>query len=186
MVHKTREPKAYRHRVIDEELRTARTRAEARLLREARSLGVAVPLVYDVDLAASRLTMEFVEGPTVKEVLATGSLDAATDLCRQVGALAATLHAGDLIHGDLTTSNLILRGETLVLVDLGLGERRSEVEAKGVDLHLLREAFLSAHADRAELLSAVLEGYRASYADADAVLAKAEQIERRARYTRGS
>lgn len=175
--------KGYRHPELDEALRGDRTRAEARLFREARRLGVPVPLLYDVDLAEDRLVMELVEGPTAKEVLAGHEGDAGT-LCREMGRLAARLHAGGVVHGDLTTSNMILRGERLFLVDFGLGERSEEVEAMGVDLHLLREAFLSAHAERADLFGEVLRGYREAWEGAEAVIQKADEVEKRGRYVR--
>ncbi len=176
--------KGYRHPRLDEGLRGARTRAEARLFREARRQGVAVPILYDVDVAEDRLVMERVEGPTAKEVL-DGPGEGARALCREMGRLAGRLHGGGVVHGDLTTSNMIVRGTRLYLIDFGLGERTEELEAQGVDLHLLREAFLSAHAEKADLFQEVLRGYREAWDEAEAVIQKAEEIERRGRYVRG-
>lgn len=128
--------------------------------------------------------MEFVEGPTAKEVLSGDEADL-PGLCHNIGILAGRLHAGGIVHGDLTTSNMILRDGRLYLVDFGLGEKGGGVEAKGVDLHLLREAFMSAHADRAGLFKEVLQGYQEAYGEATAVIEKAKEIERRGRYLRG-
>ena len=61
-VEKARVPKAYRHPTIDDALRRTRIVAEARLMAEARSAGVAVPVLYDIDLAGNRIVMEVVEG----------------------------------------------------------------------------------------------------------------------------
>lgn len=183
-VEKRRVPKDYRHPALDNELRTARIRQEARLFREARSLGVAVPILFDVDLAENRLVMEFVEGPLVKEVLEEAA-DLAP-LCRELGRAVGRLHAGDVVHGDLTTSNMILRQGRPVFLDFGLGERSGEVEAQGVDLHLFREAFRSAHSERMDLFAEVLGGYREANPKADAVIQRMEDIERRGRYMRGS
>lgn len=184
-MEKVRVRKGYRDPQLDEALRGARTRTEARLFREARTLGVAVPVLYDVDLPEDRLVMELVEGPTAKEAL-EASPEGGAALCREVGRLAGRLHAGGVVHGDLTTSNMVVRGTSVCLIDFGLGERSEEREALGVDLHLLREAFLSAHAARAELFQEVLQGYREAWDGAEAVIAKAEEIERRGRYMRGS
>ncbi|MFQ5908342.1 MAG: KEOPS complex kinase/ATPase Bud32 [Thermoplasmata archaeon] len=184
-VEKRRVPKGYRHAALDETLRRVRLRAEARLFREARCLGVSVPVLYDVDPEENRLVMEYVEGPLMKAALEAGG-EGRTDLCRRLGAVIGTLHAGDLIHGDLTTSNIIVRDGDLVLVDFGMGERSAEVEAKGVDFHLFQEALGSAHSDDTDLLAAVVEGYRSAYPRADEVIAKAEEIERRGRYQRAS
>ncbi|MFQ5837164.1 MAG: KEOPS complex kinase/ATPase Bud32 [Thermoplasmata archaeon] len=184
-VEKHRLPKGYRHRLLDRDLRGSRIKMEVRLFREARRLGVPVPILYDVDLGENRIVMEFVDGPTAKDVLASDP-DGGRELCHKMGLLAGRLHAGDIVHGDLTTSNMILRGERLYLVDFGLGEKRGDVEAKGVDLHLLREAFMSAHSDRAGLFEEVLRGYRDAYREADPVIAKVKEIEKRGRYLRGS
>ncbi len=128
--------------------------------------------------------MEFVDGPTAKEVLTSGNGEG--EMCYGIGFLAGRLHGGDIIHGDLTTSNMILSGDRLYLIDFGLGERSGELEAKGVDLHLLHEAFLSAHSEKSHLYEEVLRGYRDAYPDAKAVIAKAKEIEKRGRYLRGS
>lgn len=184
-VEKARLSKGYRHPQLDADLRSARTRAEARLFREARMLGVPVPIIYDVDLRGNKIVMEYVDGPTAKEVLSSGG-DEAVRVCRLIGQMVGRLHRSDIIHGDLTTSNMLVRGGILYLVDFGMGEKKGDLEAKGVDLHLLKEAFLSAHSERADLFKEVLRGYRQAYEDADAVIAKAQEIERRGRYLRGS
>ncbi len=185
MVEKRRVPKGYRHSSLDEGLRTSRVKTEVRLFREARKLGVPVPIIYDVDLEQNRITMELVEGPTAKEVLTSGAEDE-EELCYGIGVMAGRLHGGDIVHGDLTTSNIILSGDRLYLIDFGLGERSSELEAKGVDLHLLHEAFFSAHSEKSRLYKEVLRGYRDAYPEADTVIAKAREIEKRGRYLRGS
>ncbi len=184
-VEKLRVTKGYRHADLDQELKSSRIRTEARLFREARLLGVPVPILYDVDLQEGRLVMEFVEGPTAKEVLDAGD-EKVVELCHKMGLLAGKLHSGDIVHGDLTTSNMILRGDRLYLLDFGLGEKGGDIEAKGVDLHLLREAFFSAHSEKAKLFKEVLRGYREAYGDAEAIIAKAKEIEKRGRYLRGS
>ncbi|MFQ5919066.1 MAG: KEOPS complex kinase/ATPase Bud32 [Thermoplasmata archaeon] len=184
-VEKHRVPKPYRHPRLDGDLRRARLRTEARLFGEARRLGVSVPLLYDIDPEANRLVMEYIEGPLMKEALAdqTGT---GTELGRRLGETIGRLHGGDLIHGDLTTSNMILRGDEIVLVDFGMGERSAELEAKGVDFHLFQEALRSAHAANADVFDAVVEGYRSTYPQADEVVARAAEVERRGRYQRAS
>ncbi|MFQ5986892.1 MAG: KEOPS complex kinase/ATPase Bud32 [Thermoplasmata archaeon] len=182
---KRRVPKGYRHPALDQELRRARLRTEARLFGEARRLGVSVPILYDIDPEENRLVMEYVQGPLMKEALEAGG-EGRKALCRRLGAVIGRLHGGDLIHGDLTTSNIIVRDDELVLIDFGMGERSAETEAKGVDFHLFREALGSAHSANADLLTAVVAGYREAYPRADEVLAKAEEIEGRGRYQRGS
>lgn len=179
---KHRVPKRYRNRQLDESLRKARLRMEVKLMTEARGLGLAVPIIYDIDVEENRLVLEYIEGPTVKEVLQR-KLDDPPKICRQVGEIAAKLHAGDIVHGDLTTSNMICRGGRINLIDFSLGEKSSSAESKGVDLHLLKEALTSAHSDMPDLFDHVAAGYRKKYAGAKDVLLKVEDIESRGRYT---
>ncbi len=184
-VEKHRVPKAYRHPRLDGDLRRARLRTEARLFGEARRLGISVPILYDVDPEENRLVMEYIEGPRMKEAL-DAQPEGGAEPGRRLGEVIGRLHGGDLIHGDLTTSNMILRGGEIVLIDFGMGERSSELEAKGVDFHLFQEALRSAHAADEDLLDPVLEGYRSTYPRADEVVAKAKEIEKRGRYQRAS
>jgi len=181
-VEKSRVPKGYRLPALDEELRRARIRTEAKLMGEARATGVSVPILYDIDLAGNRLVMEYVDGPTAKAVLDRGGKPAMA-ACRKIGEAIARLHAADIVHGDLTTSNMILRGGRLVMIDFSLGEKTRSVESRGVDLRLLKEALTSAHARGPEYFEAVVRAYRRRYAKAAEVLAKVKEIEERGRYT---
>jgi TP53 regulating kinase-like protein len=96
------------------------------------------------------------------------------------------MHKHGLIHGDLTTSNMILDVEgKIFLVDFGLGEKNAELEARGVDLHLMKRALQSTHYQFAEeCFEAVLKGYSAVLGaeEAGKVLEKIVEIERRGRY----
>jgi len=179
---KCRVPKRYRSPQLDESLRKARLRMEVRLMAEARDLGVAVPIIYDIDVEENRLVLEFIDGPTVKEVLQR-KLDSPPKVCRLIGEAAAILHAGNIVHGDLTTSNMIYRDGRIHLIDFSLGEKSSSAESKGVDMHLLKEALTSAHSDMPDLFSRVARSYRRKYKGADEVLLKVEDIESRGRYT---
>jgi Kae1-associated kinase Bud32 len=182
-VEKLRVPKAYRLRELDEELRRARIRIEARLMSEARAAGVAVPVLYDIDLVANKIVMEFVDGPTVKEVLEAGGPKAHA-IAREVGRIAGRLHKAGIIHGDLTTSNMILRDNRILMIDFSLGGNDDSTEARGVDLHLLREALTSAHKNAAAYYRDVLAGYREAFGKGSAeVIRKVKEIESRGRYT---
>ena len=178
---KERVPKGYRAPQLDTELRRARTRKEALLLVEARDLGVLTPRIYDIDMARSSLVMEYISGTLAKDVLQNS--DDRNELAKQIGESAGKLHAGDIIHGDLTTSNMIFTGSGLTFIDFGLGEKAHEVEKKGVDLHLLKEAIDSAHSEFPELFDFVISGYLAAYPDGDAVVRVLKDIETRGRYT---
>ncbi len=98
----------------------------------------------------------------------------------------AKLHSHGLIHGDLTTSNMILSPEgKIFFVDFGLGERNIEVEAQGVDLHLMKRALQSTHYQFwEECFKNILCGYSSILGPeaAENVYEKIKEIERRGRY----
>jgi TP53 regulating kinase-like protein len=155
-------------------------------MNEAKKAGVPTPTIYLVDVKNAVIVMEFVEGKQVKQVLASLSMEDREALCTKIGDLIGRLHQHGVIHGDLTTSNLILNTEgKIFLVDFGLGEKNMEAEAKGVDLHLMKQALQSTHYRFAEeCFEAVTKGYAAVLGEDESkdVLAKVREIERRGRY----
>ena len=90
--------------------------------------------------------MEWIEGPSIRTWLEdhTGE-DKVTEVMRWIGWSVGKLHESGVVHGDLTTSNLILRGEEVVLIDFGLGSVSSSEEDMAVDLYVLERAFASTH-----------------------------------------
>ena len=106
---KTRPPKTYRHPELDSKIRSTRTRNEARIVHEARRAGVRTPCIYDIDLKDCSITMEYLDGRSVKEILDSDP-SSASDVCREIGRTVAKLHSAGICHGDLTTSNMIMCG----------------------------------------------------------------------------
>lgn len=183
VVQKHRIPKAYRIKEIDSFLIASRTKEEAKLIAESRSYGVSVPIIYDVDLVQGVITMEYVAGKRVKDILNTLDDAERKQICQKIGEGIARLHNHDIIHGDITTSNMILLDERIYFIDFGLGCKNSEIEAKGVDLHVLMEAFESTHSQHPHCFEYVFEGYRKQLrGDASAVMKKIEDIVQRGRY----
>lgn len=131
---KVRSPKRYRHPALDQRLRTVRTRREASLLSKS-----PVPAPRVISVRDTILTLSKLEGTPVRD-----TLDAHPELARRIGALVARLHDAHLIHGDLTTSNLII-GSDLAVLDFGLSFVSHRLEDKAVDLHLFRQALESSH-----------------------------------------
>jgi Kae1-associated kinase Bud32 len=175
---KTRVKKRYRIKELDEKLRKTRTRHENSLLREARRAGVAAPQVIEEDETV--IKMEFIDGSRVKDILGTQN---SSHICKKIGKSVAALHNNSIIHGDLTTSNMILRGEALYFIDFGLGFRSARAEDKANDLYLLHEALESTHFEvLEEAWKAVLDSYRESCHEAKKVLNTLSEIEKRGRY----
>ena len=95
--------------------------------------------------------MEWIDGPSIRTWLEehTGEIELVTQVMRLVGKGVGGLHASGVVHGDLTTSNLILReiDGTLdvVVIDFGLGSVSNAEEDMAVDLYVLERAFASTH-----------------------------------------
>lgn len=179
---KSRVPKAYRHPALDQSLRAHRTRMEARLLQEARSCGVPTPIVYDIDLVRAELWMQEIQGPRAKDALAVSDREEVARICQEIGRMVARLHSHGMTHGDLTTSNMILEDGRVWFIDLSLGTKAASLEEMGVDLHLLREAFQSAHSDMLYAYDIIVDTYQKEFDRGREVLAKVKDIEERGRY----
>lgn len=185
ILKKVRIQKAYRHPVLDQQLRMARTIHEAKLLTEIRKLGVSTPVVFYIDLLNTTIFMEFIEGIRIKELLNDNSTDP-IKICRVIGRIAGILHQNNIIHGDLTTSNMILQtsSQRLYLIDFGLAEYSTNVENRGVDLHLLHRALQSTHFRILDVcFTAIKAGYTEILGDqASEVFHRLTEIEKRGRY----
>ncbi|WAR55198.1 hypothetical protein PtB15_4B818 [Puccinia triticina] len=156
---KYRFPKTYRHPSLDSQLTKNRLTFEARSLTRALKTGVRVPVLKGLDLEQGWLMLEWIEGISLREWLHVHqqhaqSREEMSGLLADVGAQIAKLHSADIIHGDLTTSNMMLRkaktdtaGQEVVMIDFGLSSVTALVEDKAVDLYVLERAFLSTHSD---------------------------------------
>jgi Kae1-associated kinase Bud32 len=175
---KERIKKGYRIRQIDEKLRKSRTRQEARLIREAKRAGILVPQVLDESKFS--IDMEFIEGSKIRDIL---NEDNCGSIAKKIAEAVARLHNYDIIHGDLTTSNMILKDNRIYLIDFGLGFRSQKIEDKAIDLYLLHEALESTHFNVLKRAwKIILETYKQSYEKAEKVIKTLSDIEKRGRY----
>jgi len=180
---KERIKKGYRIDQIDQQLRKERTRKEVKLLTDARKIGVFTPKIFHVDESKSKIIMEFVDGARIKELFYTADKKTLEKLCLEIGKQIGKLHSIGIIHGDLTTSNMILKNDKIYFIDFGLGEFSKKIEDQGIDLNLLQEALKSTHFKTLKICwNNIVKGYRQEYNNADKVLKKIEEIEKRARY----
>jgi len=178
---KRRVRKNYRIREIDEELRRQRTKKEALLMAEVRKAGASVPIIYDVDLLDMKITMQYLDGKRIKDCIDDMDSREQRKTCRKIGEGIARIHKSGIVHGDITTSNLILWRDKIYFIDFGLGEKSNEREKQGVDLHLLMEAFKAAHENQ-ELFNWVFDAYEKNFEWAGEVRKKVEEIAGRGRY----
>ena len=181
---KRRGVKKYRHPQIDADIRRYRTLHEADIIHRAKEAGVPTPLIYQLDPDGATIVMEFIEGTKVRDAVPKLSLPENIALFRLIGEESGRLHKASLIHGDLTTSNMIKDGDRVVFIDFGLGEISKEVEKRGVDFNLMVRMLASTHYTIMEpLLEAFKEGYRAAMgSEAEEVFQRADEIRRRGRY----
>ena len=179
---KERLEKNYRHEAIDKKLRKQNTRREYRLLNKADAI-INVPKILDYNENEYRITMEFIEGETLRDVLDILPTKKRLELCKQLGREIAKLHNQDIIHGDLTTSNFILKEGKVYVIDFGLGFHSTKIEDKAVDLHLLRQAFESKHYKHFQhSFKEVIKGYKKESKQAKEILNRLEVVEKRGRY----
>jgi Kae1-associated kinase Bud32 len=183
VIKKRRLKKGYRIKQIDNSLISTRTKEETKLIIEARRAGVSVPIIYDVDLQNGVITMEYLKGKRIKDILNDIDESKRACICKKIGESIARFHNNNIIHGDITTSNMILLDDKIHFFDFGLGEINSELEAKGVDLHVLMEAIESTHSKYSSCFDYVLEGYKKELKqDANQVIKKIQEIVKRGRY----
>jgi len=184
---KKRIKKSYRDSKLDEDIRKKRTRSEVKLLQSS-SQAVNVPKIIKVDEKNAEIIMEFIGGVPLKEVLAKK-----TELCSLAGKKIRALHDLGIIHGDLTTSNILFvdkknldkemlarlekKGE-LFFIDFGLGSFSNRLEDKAVDLVVFKKTFNATHSGIKDGWKKVFEGYSPS----EELIERMGEIEKRARY----
>ncbi len=165
---KERIVKGYRHADIDLQIRSRRTKHEAKILCKAKELGINVPFVFNVDKKMRPkdkfiLYIEFIEGDKLSEKLNGYDEIKQFWVMEKLGIEVAKLHNNDLIHADLTTSNVILKDKEVFIIDFGLGFISSKIEDKAVDLHLIRRALEAKHfMNYGDLFEKFLNGYKKS------------------------
>lgn len=165
VIFKCRIPKEYRLEELDKKIRTERTLNEGKALIKVKKYGLNVPQVYEIDAQNSVLIMKFIEGKKLKNVLKSLSENQKDKYFKKIGRDIAILHKNGHIHGDITTSNLIItNNEDIFIIDFGLHEYSDTIEDKSVDLHLFKRVLISSHGKNFEsCFNAFIEGYRSEY-----------------------
>ncbi len=180
-VVKERLKKGYRVEELDEKLRKERTKEESKLLSEARRVGVSTPQVYERQ--ENVIKVEFLDGDKVRDLVPEYSEEEREKLAEEIGTCIAKLHNRGIVHGDLTTSNMIVKDGELYFIDFGLGYFSKSVEDKAVDLYLLWEVLDSTHPDyRDELWEGITESYKETCDSSEQVMRRVDNIAKRGRY----
>jgi len=177
---KERLSKGYRLPQIDQSLRKFRTRREAKVLRKLEELNFPAPQLHQFCDKRMSILMDFIPGEQLKEVIE----DDHQLLAKELGQKIALLHQNDIIHGDLTTSNIIQHQNTkeLNLIDFGLSFFSDKVEDKAVDLFLLDRALESKHHQiYPEVFQKTIQSYKENYPEANQILERFEKVKVRGR-----
>ncbi|XP_017795671.1 PREDICTED: TP53-regulating kinase [Habropoda laboriosa] len=201
---KERFEKKYRHTDLDTRLTKDRIRAECRAIIRAKAAGVATPAIYLANLERRCIYMEYIENATVlkdfidKSISKKINVDRLLNFIAQgLGVLIAKLHSKNIIHGDLTTSNILLRNideevdfetydatNNFVIIDFGLAWIESSAEDKAVDMYVLERALSSAHSEIPFLFSKIFQIYQEYYTNKSQckeVISKYREVQSRGR-----
>lgn len=194
---KERFVKNYRHPDLDKSLTKERIRTEVKSLGRCRAVGIATPEIYHSDLQERKIYMEyFPTAITAKDYINQGILqgndqeDKLNTLAERFGRIIGKLHSNNIIHGDLTTSNVLVKPHEgsatddydLIIIDFGLSQYQASPEAKGVDLYVLERALLSTHSTIPKLFDKILNAYSEENASGkDGVITKFEDVRARGR-----
>ena len=190
-IFKKRIPKGYRIEQIDKILCYNRTLNEAKALIRVKNYGVLVPPVYEIDAKNSTIVMKYVEGEKLKDILHSLTTSKKVQYLKEIGKSIAYLHKNGHIHGDITTSNIILTpSQDLFIIDFGLHNYSDSIEDKSTDLHLFKRVLISSHGSNFTIcFDSFLEGYRKGYGiekidECRAILKNMSVIETRGRYVK--
>ena len=174
-ITKERFEKKYRIPEIDLKLRRFRTRRESKVIEKINSLGFGPRLILSDDKKMN-ISMDKIPGEKVREIL-----DKKPELAIEIGKNLAIMHDSGIIHGDLTTSNMIFN-KKVYFIDFGLSFFSEKLEDKAVDIHLFKQAIESAHYKvEKKAYEFFLQGYEDSKYF-DETLKRLEIVEKRGRY----
>jgi len=201
---KERLKKDYRITEIDEKLRKKRTLGESKILQKLKG-ELNVPEVIRVDDKNFKIFMKFMGGSLMKDLIKKDKEQTKRelkDIAVQLGKQIAKMHRLNVIHNDLTTSNIIIssfrsdiskagfeitNGEEkkVYLIDFGLSYVSQRTEDKATDLVVLEH---SLNATGIGFLAGdVIEGYKNIYEEcndkkADEIFKRMKEVKKRVRY----
>uniref|UniRef100_A0A9J8AT08 non-specific serine/threonine protein kinase n=1 Tax=Cyprinus carpio carpio TaxID=630221 RepID=A0A9J8AT08_CYPCA len=194
MIKQGAEARVYRGTFLGRsKLTRRRTTQEVRSILRCRRAGINAPVVYFVDYTTHCIFLEdIIHSVSVKDHIASAQASEQNPqhlqtLADKIGETLAQMHDEDVIHGDLTTSNMLLvsgaedQNMKLVLIDFGLSYISALPEDKGVDLYVLEKAFLSTHPKTETLFERLLKSYTASSKKSSVVLKKLDEVRLRGR-----
>lgn len=187
---KERFVKNYRLSELDKTLTKSRIKAEQKTVKRCEDAGILVPKLYNVDFNERKVYMEYFEkaitGKNFIDQLEKQQASAKLEeLARRIGEVVGKFHANNIIHGDLTTSNMLIDDTDddykLIMIDFGLSSYSASHEDKGVDLYVLERALLSTHSNLPDLFEVILKAYKEANPTSEETIKKFEEVRARGR-----
>ena len=178
---KDRISKSYRLPELDKKIIKQRTKAETKLLKKASEIiNSADPEKSNQE---NKIIMSYIDGEKLSNFLNKFEMSKQIQIMKKLGESISKLHKADIIHGDLTTSNMILKNNEVFFIDFGLGYISRKIEDKAVDIHLLKQALEAKHfMNWKELFQEFKNSYSKNYPDSKQIFERLIAIERRGRY----
>ena len=174
---KQRFKKTYRIPELDDSIRQFRTRREAKVYERLMGLKFAVPKMISHSDKTMEIRIEKLKGRKMRDVLKSSNC---VNFGKEIGRKVALLHSNGIIHGDLTTSNMIFAKE-IHFIDFGLSFFSKREEDRAVDIHMFKEMLCGTHPEISKTTYvAFVSGYEI-LPEADAVLKKMDEVEARGR-----
>lgn len=182
IIIKNRIKKSYRIPELDKKIRKKRTKSETKILKKASNI-INSPKPIEIK-KENQIQMPYIKGKRLSQHLNKFELKEQKSICKQIGELIAKLHKENIIHGDLTTSNIILQKEDIHIIDFGLGFQNGKYEDKAVDIHLFRQALEAKHFNNwKKLYKEFLKSYKKNNkTESEKVLNQLNKVEKRGRY----
>ena len=182
IIEKQRLPKAYRHPTLDNQIRTRRTKHESKILQKAHNLKIQVPKLIHTE--KFNIQLEYIKGDRISQTLNSYTEKIALSTMQKIGRQVAKLHKNNIIHADLTTSNIILQktpSSKVFIIDFGLSYISTKIEDKAVDLQLIKQALEAKHfLMHKKLFTAFKKGYK--WQNSKEVIERLSVVEKRGRY----
>jgi len=167
---KKRIKKNYRVASLDEKIRKERTKKEARILSKLFTAGVNCPELKFCDASEFSVYFTFIKGGLAR------NCKLEKNFFRKAGEQLALIHEQGVVHGDFTTSNLIISKNKVYVIDFGLSDFSSLIEEQATDLLLFKKSVSLAG------FKTFAEAYVKNKKNGLNILSKMSEIEKRGRY----
>lgn len=167
---KRRIVKRYREPQLDLKIRRERNKKESRLMIKAAQK-VNVPII--IDTTEFSIKMEFIDGKKLKDEENLKGFE------KIIGEQIGLLHSLKIFHGDLTTSNILVKQDKIYLIDFGLADR-GKIEDFATDIKVLFECVKASHTEFSK--TAFFEGYSKHMKDYKLVSTRLKKVYERGRY----